>query len=478
MENIKELIQSVNVVAREKNISENQVIDAICDGIATSLRKNFPEGSQLHVELDETMGTFRGWRMFNLVEQVSNPEAEMLFNEVDENDLVENNYVWEEFPVEIGRQQFNIIKQVTLQKIKSEEKKQQIDLLLERPIKLYQGVVKVARKDSLLVDTFNTEILIPRQHIFPQDTYKIGDKITFTLLLDRNHYIGTKNTNEYLIEVFKKEIVAIEEGDVEIVKIARIPGVRSKVLVRSKKANIDPIRVCVGNRGMHIKNINSFLNGEIVDIVKYDDNIAQLAINALAPINISSILIDEDKKHIDISVADSDIALAIGKSGKNISLVSQLLGWTVHIYSATQWQEKTEKEQHLLIKLFMKALNCDEELAQILIDNGFLTIEEIAYVATSEFEQTGLDEDIINDIQQNAKETLEQTNLMKTINSDYLLGKMGFSEEEISTLQDNQIYNNYDISQLSTYDLQDILPNIDINFAKDIIIKSRQEEKL
>ena len=158
MENIKELIQSVNVVAREKNISENQVIDAICDGIATSLRKNFPEGSQLHVELDETMGTFRGWRMFNLVEQVSNPEAEMLFNEVDENDLVENNYVWEEFPVEIGRQQFNIIKQVTLQKIKSEEKKQQIDLLLEKPIKLYQGVVKVARKDSLLVDTFNNEI--------------------------------------------------------------------------------------------------------------------------------------------------------------------------------------------------------------------------------------------------------------------------------------------------------------------------------
>lgn len=476
MENLKELLVNVEVVAKEKGIEEDQVISAICEGIETAVRKNFPEGSLLHVDFDPESHDLKAWRLYKLVNQIENPEAEMLFNEI-EDEVVVDDYVWESFELKLNRQQFNITKQVALQKIKSDSRNQQIEDLLNKPVQLFSGTVKVMRRDSVIVDCNGLDITIPRANMLPEDNYKNGDKIFFSLTKEKNHYVGTRTSDEYLKEVFKREIVQVEEGDIEIVRCARTPGVRAKVLVQSHRPNVDAVKTCIGVRGTHIKNINSFMNKEVVDIIKYDDNVANLLTNAIAPINVTSILIDEDNHSIDIAVNDDEIAKAIGKGGKNIELVSKIVDWNINVYSNSDWEEKNSNENYALVKMFAQGLNCDDELAQHLVENGFMSFEEVAYVPLKEFEDTGLDEETISALKANASELLaDKESLKKALGLSYLI-KNGLTDEEIEKLHQENVFDEKDVGELSTYDFADILPEFDTNKAKDMIMKAREKEE-
>ena len=476
MENPKELLLVAEAVSKEKGLDTRDVLDALSEGMETALRRNFPEGAELHVSIDERTGEFTAYRLFKLVDQIENPENEMLFSEV-EDELVQDGYVWEVYPFTPNRQQFNITKQVALQRIKNESRDQQIQNLLDKPVALLTGTVKVIKKDQLIADCNGLDITIYRRNLLPRDNYKPGDKIYFVLEKEKNHYVGTRISDQYLIEVFKRELVEIEEGDIEIMGVARIPGFRSKVVVRSVKKSIDAVRTCVGRQGVHIKNVHNFLNGETVDLISYQEDPAQLLIQAIAPVNISRILIDEEKKSMDVAVPDNEIAQAIGKGGKNIEMITKLIGWQINLFSETQWENNNVHQDAKDLAILMKGLNCEEEVAQLILDSGYNSLEEIAYLPTTEFYIEGLDDEAHNDLRENALSVCKNPLELSTVLGFGDLVSTGLDYNEAETLQSEKVFTLEDLADLSVYELNDILPSLDSDRAKDIIMLARKQQE-
>ena len=276
MENAKELMLIADAVSKEKNIEKETVLEALSDGLATALRRSYPEGSIIKV-LIGLNGAIKAYRLFELVdESIENVEGQMLSNEV-ENEVVIDGFVWEDLNFDfnkLNRQQFNITRQVALNKIKNESRDTQIIDLLDRDNLLQSGVAKVVKKDQIIVDCNGLDISIPRRNLLPRDSYKNGDKVFFVIEKEQNHYYGTRVSNHFLEEVLKREIYPIQDGEVEIFSIARNPGFKSKVVLKSLKSNVNPVKASLGHRGSYIQSVNSFLNGETVDLITYDSNIA------------------------------------------------------------------------------------------------------------------------------------------------------------------------------------------------------------
>lgn len=477
MENSKEFLLVADAVSKEKGLAAEDVLNALAEGMETALRHNFPEGADLHVHIDENTGELKAYRLFKLVEQIENPEAEMLFSEITD-ELVVDGYVWEEYKFTPNRQQFNITKQVALQRIKNEARENQIHDLLDQSIALLTGTVKVIKKDQMIVDCNGLDISIYRRNLLPRDNYKAGDKIYFVLEKEKNHYMGSRISDQYLIEVFKRELNEVEDGDIEITAVARIPGFRSKVVVKSNRANLDPVRTCIGSKGVHIKNIHNFLNGEIVDLIPHQEDSAQLLIQAMSPVNVSRIVIDEDTNSMDIAVPDEEIAQAIGKGGKNIEMVSKLLGWQINVFSETQWDTNNSNQGIETVAVFSRGLNCEAEVAQLIVDAGYSSLEEIAYLPKDEFYVEQLDDETHEALRTNARNICANPEELAQAMGFGQLAALGFDEEESSKLQAENVINNHDVSELSTYDLADILPAIDTERAKAIIMSARQKEEL
>lgn len=472
MENSRELLLLVDAVAKEKGLPKHEIFSFLAEGIETALRKNFPEGAIVHVEMDEQTGNINAWRLYELVDQIENVEGQMLHSEV-EGEEVSEGYVWEKFDFKLNRQQFNITKQVALQRIKAQSRDQQIQELLNKPVGVYLGVVKVIKKDYLIVDCSGLDIIIYKRNLLPRETYKISEKIFFTLEKDKNNYVGTRTSEKYLQEVLKREIVQIEGGDIEIVACARNPGMRSKVIVRSVNGKFDPVKTCIGPKGSHIKNVQLFLNGESIDIIGYVEDPAQMLIKAIAPVNVSKIVMDEDNKTMEIAVDSQEIAQAIGRSGKNIEMIGQLIGWKIEVFSNEQWEEKESNADLGTVRQFMYALDCDEELAQYLAVQGFSSVEEIAYLSAEELQLDELDEETVQALKNNAREALDDESKIRTSRALQTLFTFGFDQDEVEKLVANQVYTNSDIADLSSYDLIDILPEIDTAKAQRIIMKAR-----
>lgn len=477
MENSKDLLQVADIVSKEKGLSIEDVLNALAEGMETALRHSFPEGAQLHVSIDDETGEFHAYRLFKLVDQIENPEGEMLFSEIDD-EIVNDGYVWEEYKFTPNRQQFAITKQVAMQRIKNESREQQILALLDKPVVLLSGIVKVIKKEQMIVDCNGLDIIIPRRNLLPRDNYKPSDKIYFVLEKEKNHYVGTRISDNYLIEVFKRELIEVEEGDIEIVSVARIPGFRSKVVVKSLRKNIDAVRTCIGSKGVHIKNIHSFLNGEIVDITPYHEEPAQLLIQVMAPVNVNRIMIDEELKSMDVTVADNEIAMAIGKGGKNIEMISKLLGWQINVFSETQWEANNNSENVKDLAILTKGLNCEQEVAQLILESGYNSLQEIAYLPKDEFYVEQLDDESHDALRENAKEICGNPELLnKAIGFGDLVSN-GLEYNEAELLQAQDVFNNHDLSELSSYELIDILPDLDTDRAKAIIMSARHNEEI
>jgi N utilization substance protein A len=473
MENSRELIMLVDAVSKEKGLPKNDILSFLSEGIEVALRKNFPEGAIIQVDIDPKTGKIQAWRLYELVDQIENVEGQMLHNEI-EDEVVVDGYVWEEFDPKLTRQQFNITKQVALQKIKNHSREQAIGNMLDRDINIYSGIVKVIKKESVIVDFQGLDITIYRRNLLPKENFKAGQKIRFTLEENEGHYTGTRTSEKFLIELFKEEVPQIEDGEIEIVACARNPGQRSKIIVKSSNTRIEPARMCIGSRGIHVKNIQQEINGEFIDIISYDSDPAQLLIKAVEPAHVNRILIDEEAKTMEISVSEDEIAQVIGRGGKNIEMISQLLGWNIKIYSDEQWEKNQQNQDIGTVQYFMFALEADEDLAQYLVESGFSSIEEIAYLSNQELDLEDLNDEIIDALKTNAKETLADKNKLAKADSIKALYSLGFEENEVNLLMDNNLFMCQDIADLSTYDLQDVIPDIDLAKAKDIIMKARQ----
>lgn len=479
MEKARELLLVADAVSKEKNLDKLTVLEALADGLATAIRRNYPEGSIIKVIISNE-GEISAYRLFELVDSIENVEGQMLVNEV-ENERVVDGFVWEDLHFDfnqLNRQQFNITKQVALNKIKNESRDTHIADLLNRDSLLQYGVAKVVKKDQIIVDCNGLDIPIPRKNLLPKDGYKNGDKIYFVIEKDQNHYYGTRTSNEFLEEVLKREIYPIQDGEVEIVSIARNPGFKSKVVLKSVKGNTNPVKVSLGHKGAHIQSVNSFLNGETVDLISYDSNIAQLLVTAMSPVEVVKILVDEENNSLDFAVPNENISQAIGKGGKNIEMISQLLGWKLNVYSEEEWDKINNKEQNKVLHLFEFALGCDEEIAQILYEEGFNTLEEVAYVPMAELEEVDLDKETLLALRDNALETLNNPVKMRVAIGYADFNTLGLNKEQINKLAEENVYDLTDLADLSSYDLTDILPELDIEQAKDMIVQARKTGEL
>ena len=476
MENIRDLILMSEVVAKEKNIPTESVITYLSEGIETAFKRDLPEGSLVQADIDVENKEINVWRLFQLVNQIENPEAEMLFSEI-EDEIVEDGYVWEPIEFKLTRQQLNIVRQAAFKKINDKAKTTHIEDLLSKQFKIYTGTLKIAKKDSYLIDLMGFDILLPKKFAVAKDSIKLGSKVTFTIEFDsdKKQYFATQTSPQFLIELFKKEIVQVEEGDIEIVNCVRAPGFKSKVIVKAKNNKYDPVKTCIGHKGAHIKNIQMFLNDESIDVVLYQKDPVHFLLNLISPINISKVLLDEDKKIVEFSVNDADISKAIGRGGKNIELVARALNWKVFIYSDSQWDAKESIQNKAYRQTLMEALDCSEELADYLIAEEYTSVEQIAYAPESELVLPELDDETIVALQNNAKAAVTDKELMTKLQNEESLHLLGFNDEQIEKLHTNKVYNKSDVADLSSYELNDIFPEIDIDKAGDIIMEARNK---
>lgn len=471
----KELLIIAEAVSKEKNISKDDVLNSLAEGIETALRKDFPEGAIVSVSIDPKTGEVKAYRVFEIVEHITEVEAEMLQEEI-EDEIVEDGFAYEPFEFVMNRQKFNITKQVALQKIKQNSREQQIEELLNQPIALFSGVVKVSRKDQLIVDCKGLDISIPRRNLLPRENFRVSDTINFTLTKEKNQYVGTRVNDDYLIETLKREVFEIGNGDIEIVSVARNPGYISKVVLKSNVRNLDPIKSAIGHRGSYIKSIQNLLGGEYISFIPNQEDDVQLLIKALHPISIVSIIIDEDLHSMDIAVADEDIQKAVGRNNQNVDMISKLVGWTVNIYPKSEWDTKNNIDEEKTLAMFEQALNCDTQIAQILWENGFSSLEEIAYIPVHEFEIEEFDEDTVLAIKQAAKDSLNNSNELILVHGVAELVELGFSKEERQLLQENSIFDNSNIADLSTWELTDIISNLEPEQAQKVIMKAREKD--
>lgn len=477
MENSRELLLMIEAVAKEKSLPKDDIITILSESIEVALRKNFPEGAILQVDIDPETGNMNAWRLFKIVDSIDseNIEAEILQSEIDDEEVVDG-YAWEKFDFKLTRQQFNIVKQVALQKIKNHSRDNYIEHLLNKSINIHSGTVKVIKKDFITVDTNGVDIIINKKNIPFREVYKNGDRIRFMIKEIGGHYVGDRASEDFLVELFKEEISSVEDGEVKIVACARNPGFRSKVIVSSDSGSrIDPVRVCIGNKGSHVKNIQQELNGEFIDIISYQEDPAQLLISAISPVNVTKIVMDEESKTMEIAVEDDGLALAIGRNGKNIDMISRLLGWSIKVYSETEWAEKEVHDKECLVKYFMFGLDCDNELADYIVDVGYSSLEEFVYLSVDEMDLEELDSETIQALKDNATETFNQKAKLAHAESIKTLYGLGFTSEEVDILIVENVLTIQDVADLSTYDLQDYLPHIDNDRAKSIILKSRQK---
>ncbi len=475
----KEILLVVESVSLEKGVPKEIIIDALEHALAMATKKRYQENAEFRVSIDRESGeyaTFRCWRVVdpdNLPEdEEHNPDAHLTVAEAQEKDAkLQLGDVYEiSVPsVEFGRIAARTAKQVIVQKVREAERAQVVDAYLPRVNQLVSGTVKKVTRDSVIVDLGNNaEALLAREHLIPRETFRVGDRLRALLVEVRPDARGpqlilTRTSPKMLVELFKIEVPEIAEFIIEIRGAARDPGSRAKIAVKTNDGRIDPVGACVGMRGSRVQAVSGELAGERIDIVPWDDNPAQLAINAMAPAEVASIVVDEDSHSMDIAVAEDNLAQAIGRGGQNVRLASELTGWILNIMTQEDAASKLQEESSKFMTEFIDALQIDEDVAAVLVEEGFTTLEEIAYVPLDEMLAIdGFDEEIAQELRNRAKDAL----LTKAIAAEEKLGDVepaadlleleGMDRRLAYRLASNQIITREDLAEQSVGDLLDI----------------------
>ena len=483
----RELLMLVDALAREKNVEKDIVFGALELALASATKKRFKDDVDVRVEIDRDTGEYKSFRRWQIVADNDHeiPAQQIALTDAHERDpnLQINDFVEEPLePVEFGRIGAQTAKQVILQKIRDAEREQILNDFLQRKEFIVTGAIKRMERGNAIIESGRIEAALPKDQMIPKENLRIGDRVrAFLLKVDRNNrgpqLILSRTVPEFLIKLFEMEVPEIEEGLLEIKAAARDPGSRAKIAVKSNDPRIDPIGTCVGMRGSRVQAVTAELAGERVDITLWSPDPAQFVINALAPAEVSKITVDEESHSMDVVVDEENLAQAIGRNGQNVRLPSELSGWELNIMTEEESLKKNEVESATVRKLFMERLDVDEELAGILIQEGFTTLEEVAYVPINEMlEIESFDEDTVNELRSRARnallvEAIASEEHVENVASD-LLTLEGMDNETARVLAAKGVTTQEDLADLAVDDLVE-LTGIDAERAKQLIMTAR-----
>jgi N utilization substance protein A len=492
----KEILMVVDVVSNEKEIDRGVLFEAIEAALAMATKKLYREDIDARVAIDQKTGDYESFRRWEVVEAdaefeggLEKPEAQILLEDAIKKDaeLVVGDFIEEPIAsADFGRIGAQAAKQVIVQKVREAERRKVYEHYKNKVGELITGVVKRIERGSVFVDLEGTaEAIIPREEMIPREPVRVGDRIRGYLKEVEEVTRGpqltvTRSSPNLLIALFNLEVPEVGDGLIEIIGAARDPGSRAKIAVRSRDQRLDPVGACVGMRGSRVQAVSNELAGERVDIILWDENEAQFVINAMSPAEVVSIVVDEDNHSMDVSVRDESLSQAIGRGGQNVRLASELTGWSLNVMSETQADEQSTTEADAYVKQLMADLDVDEDVALILVQEGFTTVEEIGFIELEELVAIDeFDEDIAEEIQQRAKDAL----LIKAIASEEeledhepaqdLLDMEGMDRELAFKLASKDVVSREDLADLATDELIELV-DIDLERATALIMTARE----
>lgn len=488
----KELLLVAEALSNEKGVSKEVVLDAIQSALETATRKLTGAEFGIRVALDRRHGDYETFRYWDVVsdDELEFPDRQLTLEAAKELkvDAALGDRIEKPMPsIEFGRIAAQTARHVIFQKIREAERRQVVNQFMSKIGQLVYGTVKKVTRDHIIVDLGGkAEAFLPRTEILPQEMFRPNDRVRAYLYDIVEHARGpqlliSRVRKEMLIELFRIEVPEIGENIIQIKAAAREPGSRAKIAVKTNDGRIDPVGACVGMRGARVQAVSSELGGERVDIVLWDDNPAQLVINAMAPADISSIVVDEDTHTMDLAVHADQLSQAIGRNGQNVRLASQLTGWTLNVMTVEDFEGKNKEESARTIQLFVDSLGIDEEIAGLLIANGFSSLEEIAYVPKEELLSIQeFDEEIIDELRNRANDILltqaltSSTSTTGSEDRSDLSAMKELSDELCKTLKNNGIVSIDDLAEQSVDELVQAVPGLTEKEAGKLIMKARE----
>ena len=488
----KEILMVVDAVSNEKGVSKEIIFEAMEIALATATKRKHGEEMDVRVSINRENGgyeTFQRWAVFaDDSSELEDPDKELRLEDALEisQDAKPGEFV--EVPIDsvvFGRIAAQTARQVIVQKIREAEREQVIDEFQERVGSLVNGIVKRVDRGGIFVDLGgNAEGFIPRENLIPREPIKPQDRVKAILYEIKSEVRGpqlflTRTSPEFLIQLFKLEVPEVGQDLIEILSAARDPGLRAKIVVKSNDSRIDPVGACVGMRGSRVQAVSNELAGERVDIILHDDNAAQFVINAMSPADVLSIVMDEEAHSMDIAVDEEKLSQAIGRGGQNIRLASELTGWELNVMTEKDAEEKNDQESKELINKLMDDLDVDENVASILVQEGFVSIEEVAYVPTNELLAIEeFNEEIVNELRSRARDILVTQALVneeiidQSGPSEDLLELDGMDKELAFELASKGVITREDLAEQSVIDLE-VIKSLDAQKAAEIIMKAR-----
>ncbi len=491
----REMLQLAEALASEKNVDTEVVFQALEFALSTAAKKKANrEHMDVRVEIDRDTGEYRTFRRWLIVadEDYTYPDVEKTIEEIQEEipgtEIQIGEYYEEQLENEgFGRQAAQTAKQIILQRIRDAEREQILNEFLARKEDIVSGTVKRVERHGIIVEVVSGKLdaLIPRDQMIPRENFRSGDRIRALLLrvdeigsTGRKQVILSRTDKNFLAKLYAMEVPEIEDGSLEIRAVARDPGQRAKVAVKANDQRIDPQGTCIGVRGSRVNAVSNELSGERIDVVLWSPETAQFVINALSPAEVTRIVIDEDKHAVDVVVAEDQLALAIGRGGQNVRLASDLTEWQLNIMTVAEADERNAAEDEAIRKLFTEHLNIDEETADILLQEGFATLEEVAYVPAAELlEIDGFDEEIVEVLRNRARDailTLAIASEEKLEDvADDLRSLDGLDTEMLRDLAQAGIITRDDLAELAVDELIEIT-GVTEEEAKKVILAARE----
>ncbi|OUV04147.1 MAG: transcription termination/antitermination protein NusA [Betaproteobacteria bacterium TMED82] len=483
----KEVLILVDALAREKNVDRDIVFQSLESALASATKKRFSVDSDILVRIDRNNGSYDAFRRWKVVHEEELRDSQFEIGLADAKNQIENievgDFIEEELEPEMfGRIGAQAAKQVITQRIREAEREQVLSDFLDRGELIVSGTVKRMDKGDAIIEAGKIEARLPKDQIIPKENLRPGDRVrAFMLKVERAQrgpqIILSRTCPEIIMKLFELEVPEIEQGLMSIKSASRDPGIRAKIAVHTTDKRIDPIGTCVGVRGSRVQAVTHELAGERVDIVLWSEDPAQFVIGALAPANVSQIVVDEEGSSMDVVVDEDELAVAIGRGGQNVRLASELTGWQINILTADESQKKSASERESLLKIFMEKLDVDEDVAAVLVDEGFTSLDEIAYVPASEILAVeAFDEETVNELRTRARnslltEALVEEEKIQSANTG-LLGLNGINNEIAEKLSDAKINSRDDLAELSVDELIEIV-ELDKVLASDLIMQAR-----
>jgi N utilization substance protein A len=491
--NNKDLLQMAEVLSNEKGVDQEVVFDALEAALASASKEHYGADWDIRVSIDRKSGEYETFRVWTVLddedENFETPVRQILLAraQMDDPEAKVGDVREQALPsIEFGRIAAQKAKQVIFQRVRDAERARTVEAFQDRVGELMTGIVKRMERGAVIVDLGGTtEAIIPREHVVPREPLRPGDRVRGYLYEVSPQLRGpqlflSRTSPKFLMELFKLEVPEIAQGLIEIKGAARDPGLRAKIAVQAKDKRIDPVGACVGMRGSRVQSVSNELAGERVDIVPWDENIAQFVINAMAPAEVESIIVDEEAHAMAIAVAEEKLAQAIGRGGQNVRLASELTGWVLNVMTATEAESKKDQENQAVLQLFMEQLDVDADIASILMQEGFASVEEVAYVPAEELLGIAeFDEQVVEELRNRARDVLMNKALAKADEAASakpaadLLAVSGVDEELGYKLAAAGVVTKEDLADLATDEMLEKIPHLDEAAAQQLIMTAR-----